>query len=45
MKTYQTVSMMFIPISDPDVLTVSDSAPLEKPLDLGESGTGISIPW
>ena len=45
MKTYQTVSVTFIPISAPDVLTISDSTPLEKPLDLGESGTGISIPW
>ena len=45
MRSYQYVQITFIPISDPDVLTVSDSAPLEKPLDLGESGTGISIPW
>lgn len=45
MKTYQTVSMVFIPVSYPDILTISDSTPLEDPLAFGDSGTGISIPW
>lgn len=45
MKTYQTVSMVFIPISDPDVLTISDSEPFNNKITFSENGTGISIPW